>query len=162
MKILVLVLLFFLSGCVSLHSPYPEGYEGPSALIASSEKRIDGSTVQLFYLEKVNQKLIVNSMGTSRGATQGQGFSFSTQLIESAIPAIKSTFTIVGANAHAAPIQSLFSDNFLIRGDITFTPEAHTEYVVKGVLGAEYSAVWIENKESGEIIKNKVEITSAK
>lgn len=95
-------------------------------------------------------------MGTFRGASQGQGFSFSTQLIELAILAIKSTFTIVGANANAAPIQSLFIDNFLIRGDIMFTPDADTEYTVKGVLGAEFSAVWIENNESGEIIKNKV------
>jgi hypothetical protein len=162
MKNLVLVLLLFLGGCVSLHSPYPEGYEGPSAVIASSENRIDGSSVQLFYLEKVNQKLIVNSMGTSRGATQGQGFSFSSQLIESAVPTIESTFTIVGANAHAAPIQSLFNDNFLVRGDITFTPEPHTEYIVKGVLGAEYSAVWIENKESGKVIEKKIETTSEK
>ncbi|WP_257326061.1 hypothetical protein [Pseudoalteromonas rhizosphaerae] len=162
MKKLVLVFLIFLNGCVSLHSPYPEGYEGPSALVASSENRVDGSTVQIFYLEKVNQKLIVNSMGASRGATQGQGFSFTSQLIETAVPAIEATFTIVGATAHAAPIQSLFSDNLIVRGDITFTPEPHEEYIVKGVLNSEYSAVWIENKETGEIDNKKIEETQVK
>jgi hypothetical protein len=162
MKKLVLIFLVLLNGCVSLHSPYPEGYDGPSALFASTENRIDGSTVQLFYLEKVNQKLIVNSMGASRGVTQGQGFSFTSQLIESAVPAIQSTFTIVGATANAAPIQSLFSDNLIVRGDITFKPEPHTEYIVKGTLNPEYLAVWIENKETGEIISRKIEETPAK
>ena len=101
-------------------------------------------------------------MGASRGATQGQGFSFTSQLIESAVPSIESTFTIVGATAHAAPIQSLFSDNLIVRGDITFTPKPHAEYIVKGVLKPEYSAVWMEDKETGEIINKKIEETQVK
>ena len=51
---------------------FPENYSGPSALIGSTENRIDQSTVELFYLEKINNKVIVNSMGTSRSATQGR------------------------------------------------------------------------------------------
>lgn len=157
MKKLLFLVVSLLTGCATVHNPYPENYSGPSAIIASSQNRIDQSTVELFYLEKIDNKMIVNSMGTSRSATQGQGFQFTTQLIETAVPVLSQTFTIVGATAHAAPIQTLFSDNNIVRGNITFTPEPHTEYIVEGQLSESYSAVWISNKETGEVIGKKIE-----
>ena len=162
MKKVILLLVLIVSGCASIHDPYPEDYDGPSAIIGSSENRIDQSTVELFYLEKINHKLILNTMGASRGLTQGQGFNFSTQLIETAVPTLSQVFTIVGTRAHAAPIETLFSDNFFVRGNITFTPDAHTEYVVEGILGENYSAVWIKNIETGQIIGEKIEASSSK
>lgn len=162
MKNLVFALVFILSGCATIHDPYPENYSGPSALIGSTENRIDQSTVELFYLEKINNKMIVNSMGTSRSATQGQGLSFTTQLIETAVPVLSQAFTIVGATAHAAPIQTLLSDNNTVRGDITFTPQPHTEYIVEGTFSESYSAVWLSNKETGQIIGKKIESSQGK
>ena len=162
MKILIFGLVFILSGCASIHDPYPENYTGPSALIGSTENRVDQSTVELFYLEKINNKVIVNSMGASRTITQGQGLNFTTQLIETAVPILNQTFTIVGATAHAAPIQTLFSDNNIVRGDITFTPQPHTEYIVEGTLSEDYSAVWISNKETGQIIGKVIEGSESK
>lgn len=162
LKYFIFLLAILLSGCATIHNPYPKDYAGPSAIIESSDNRIDQSTVELFYLEKINNKLIANTMGASRRATQGQGFSFTTKLIETAIPILNQTFTIVGVTAHAAPIQTLFSDSYLVRGEITFIPEPDTRYLVKGTLSESYSAVWIENKATGEIITKKIENSATK
>ena len=123
--------------------------------------------INLFYLSKVNGKIIENTLGATRNATYGQGFYLTTKLLETNVPSEEAVFSIIGRTEHAAPIQA-FTDEVYelaphivvqeVKGDITFKPEANKEYVVKGTLGESYSAVWIELKETGDVIQQKIEI----
>ena len=161
MKILYMCLALLLSGCATTYSPVPDDYQGAVSKIESSEKRYSNSKADLFYLSKVNGKYIENSLGATRAATYGQGFLLTTTLLETDVPSQEATFSIVGRTEHAAPIQAFVDKVYEIKGDIKFVPQENKEYVVKGVLGESYSAVWIELKETAEVIKNKIEINGS-
>ena len=70
----------------------------------------------------------------------------------------EAVFEIVGRTGYAAPIQSFTNKVYEVKGDVTFTPQERTVYVVKGTLGESYSAVWIEEKETGNLIGEKIEV----
>jgi len=154
---ILLLLFILLPGCATVYTPVPENYTGPVSIIESSEKRHSGSKVDLFYLEKVDGKSIKSSLSATRSATYGQRANLITRLIESKIPSKEVKFTIVGRTEHAMPIQALSDAVYELRGDINFTPKAGERYIVKGVLAKEYSSVWLEIKETGEVVKAKIE-----
>lgn len=158
MKKLIPLVLLLLSGCTTFHSPIPENYQGPISNIESSEKRLSGSKADLFYVSKVDGKSIYNSMNATRGATYGQGFTLTTQLVNTQVPSIESIFTLVGRTEYAAPIQALTGTVYEVKGNIKFTPKPGKTYIVKGELGEKYSAVWIELKENGEVVDKKIEM----
>jgi hypothetical protein len=56
------------------------------------------------------------------------------------------------------PIQALTGTAYEVKGDVKFSPEPDMTYTVKGVLGEKYSAVWIESKETGELVETKIEL----
>ena len=161
MKILFTCLALFLTGCVSTYSPVPENYQGEISKIDSSEKRHSSGKSDLFYLSKVNGKYINNTLSATRNATYGQGFNLTTKLVKTDVPSQEATFSIIGRTEHAAPVQAFADVVYEVKGDIFFKPEPNKEYIVKGILGESYSAVWIELKDTGEVIKTKVEINGS-
>ena len=161
MKTIFVFLALLLSGCAATYSPIPENYQGPVSYIDSSEMRHTSSKSDLFYLSKVNGKYIDNTLSATRGATYGQGFNLTTRLIKTHVPSQEATFSIIGRTEHAAPIQAFSDEVYEVTGEVTFTPEANKEYIVKGVLGESYSAVWIESKATGEVINSKIEINGS-
>jgi hypothetical protein len=52
----------------------------------------------------------------------------------------------------------MFSTEYEVRGDIRVSPVPNGTYVVKGQLSADYSAVWIESVDTGELLGKKIEI----
>ncbi|TMP26982.1 hypothetical protein CWB99_10370 [Pseudoalteromonas rubra] len=157
-NIFIFLLAIVITGCATLHSPIPKDYDGATSLFLSSENKTEDSGTHLFYLEKVNNKEIYNAAMATRNSSQGQGFHLTTNLLETVVPSQKATFTIVGTTIYAAPIQTLTNETLSVRGNITFVPERYTDYVVKGTLSKEYSAVWVENKETGVLVSEKVEL----
>jgi len=116
--------------------------------------RHSSSKSDLFYLSKVKGKHIVNTRSATRGATYGQGFNLTTCLLKTQLPSQEATFSIIGRTEHAAPIQAFSGEVYEVQG----SPEVNKEDIVKGVLGESYSAIWIELKETGEVINAKIEI----
>jgi len=47
---------------------------------------------------------------------------------------------------------------YQIKGVVEFTPKADTRYVVRGELGENYSAIWIEETASQQLVGQKVEV----
>jgi hypothetical protein len=70
-------------------------------------------------------------------------------------------FHIIGCTHYAAPILAMAGTSYYVDGDVTFTPVAGATYIVKGSLGPDYSAVWIEDKDSGRQVGNKFLIKGA-
>jgi hypothetical protein len=82
-------------------------------------------------------------------------------MLERDVPAQPASIEIVGRTEYAAPILALTNPVYQVKGVVTFIPEASKRYVVKGVLSADYSAVWIEDMISQQVVGDKVEVNGS-
>jgi len=149
--------MLLLAGCVTTDL-VPEDYTGPTAIIEDSTVRNTKSQVDFYYLSQVDGKSVENALGNSRMSSSGGGFNMSIAPVDRRVLPQEAVFEIVGRTGYAAPIQSFTNKVYEVKGDVTFTPQERTVYVVKGTLGESYSAVWIEEKETGNLIGEKIEV----
>jgi len=145
-----------LAACTS--NPVPDGYTGSIVRITDSVTPRSSTSADFFYLSKVNGRRIEDSLSITKQVNSGQGFAMIPRVIGRVVPAEPSTFTIVGRTHYAAPILDLMNTVYEVSGETKFTPIPHQSYVVKGVLGENYSAVWIEDSQTGEVVGQKIEI----
>lgn len=153
---LLLALGALLAACTS--NPIPEGYTGPTAHINDSWTALSERAADIFYLAAIDGRQIQNDLAVTAGANYGNGFSLTPYGYGRDVPARAATFTIVGRTHYAAPILEMTNRIFEVRGDIQFAPEPNRSYVVKGKLGNDYSAVWIEDAATGQPVGPKVEV----
>ena len=143
------------SGC-AVNSTVPEGYAGPTARIADSENVSSDRKADFFFVAAIDGKKVANALDQTIRANQGRGLSMEVKGGERPVVVRETHFHIVGQTHYAAPVLALGGTSYYIEGDVTFTPVADQNYVVKGSLGPDYSAVWIETKESGRQVGNKL------
>ncbi len=148
-------LLVFLAACT--HNPIPEGYTGPLATVTDTFSQRSGVSADFFVLTAINDRQIDDSIGGTRMANQGQGFSQRPVALSRLVPAQPAKFTLKGRRQYGAPILELVNKIYQISGDLEFTPEPGARYVVRGTLSEEYSAVWMENSVTGEVAVKKLE-----
>jgi hypothetical protein len=149
--------ILLLTACETV-KPVPDGYKGPLARVNDTVAPFSASGADFFYVAKFNGKAIDNGFVGTRAATQGRGFRMSTVSVGREIPASPTSLTLVGRRDYAAPIQTLVNKIYLVSGDLEFTPNADETYVVRGILGASGSAVWLENEKTGALIGQKFEV----
>lgn len=157
MKKILLIVVLFLSGCSSTDSPIPDDYTGAISNFESSELRYSDSKVDLFFLEKVDDKNINNSLIATGSATYVKGYSLVTDHLVIGVPSEAGLFTITARTLYAAPIQTFSNTVFKISGEVQFSPKPDTTYIVKGKLEEGYAAVWIEEKSTGKVVAEKIE-----
>ena len=150
-------LAFILSGCAS-YNPVPSNYSGSLAIIQDTVKSRSRTSVDFFYLEKIDGKTIDNSLGATIQANSGRGMEMEPRVIERNVPTVAGTFTIVGRTHYAAPILELAEKVYRVSGDVRFTPLPDHRYILRGSLDEARSAVWIEDMGTGEIVDRKIEI----
>lgn len=150
-----------LGGCTTYSPAVPEGYDGPLAKVKDSVIAHSEQEADFFYLSAIGERTIENSHVATRQSNNGRGMQMTPVVLERDIPAREDRVTIVGRSDFAADILALINPVYKVEGDITFHPEANRVYVVKGVIRKDYSAVWIEDAESGEIAGEKVEINGS-
>lgn len=153
------LLLMGLSACAT--NPIPEGYTGPRATIADSAQSIDMTGADVFTLTKVNGKIIHDSIVGSRQANSGRGFAMTPVAVKREVMSEPGKFTIVGRRVYGAPILELMNKIYEVSGEVDFAPEPDGSYVVKGVLGQDYSAVWLEDSKTGSLIGQKFEVNGS-
>lgn len=146
-----------ISGCAT-YSPIPDGYTGPRAMIKDSVNIHSSTKVDFFSVEAVDGQTIENSRIKTRQVNQGRGMFMSPVIVGREIPARPTTLKIVGRTEYGAPILALMKAVYQVKGDIQFEPEANKSYVVKGELGENYSAVWIEDVGTSAVVGKKIEI----
>jgi hypothetical protein len=150
-----LTALCLLAACTT--NPIPPGYMGPIARIQDSETSRGKVGGDFFFLSQIDGHDISDSLTATRTANYGQGFSMNPVSLGRDIPAQPAHFTIIGRTHFAAPIIELVRTVYQISGETDFTPLADHVYVVKGVLGEDYSAVWIEDAATGAVAGQKIE-----
>ncbi len=152
------VLLASLTGCATFAPSVPEGYSGPVAIIKDTVKPLSQSKADFFYVSEIDGKRIEDSRVRTLRTNQGRGFNMSPSVIERNVPAQKATFTLVGRTEYAAPILTLTNTVYQVTGKVTFNPETYRSYVVRGELGENYSAVWLEDEANGKMIGERIEV----
>lgn len=146
---------------MTLSEPLPNDYDPSTVLLKDSVKVYSDSKVDLFYVSQINAKEITNSMQRTRQNNAGRGLKMSPSIIDREVLIKPSTLTIVGRTEYAAPIQALTNKVYQVKGQISFTPKKNKVYVVKGTLGDTYSAVWVEEEESHQVMDKKIEINGS-
>jgi hypothetical protein len=140
------------------YSGRPDGYNGPIAYVRDSMTPRSRTSADLFYIADINGRAIDNSMAATERVNYGRGMRLEPVVMGRNVPAERSTFKIVGRTHHAAPILALLNKVYEVSGETTFAPESAHAYTVKGVLGDNYSAVWVEDIATGAQIGDKIEI----
>jgi hypothetical protein len=156
MRKAALLTCLLLAGCVS--DPVPQDYSGPVANVMDSYTPRANDSADFFYVATLNGKKIDNNLATTIQANAGGGFAMSPMAYQRNIPIEPSTLNIVGRTHYAAPILELAGTVYEVSGNVSFTPKPNHHYLVKGVLGPTYSAVWIEDSADGSVIDKKIEI----
>lgn len=130
------------------------------AVFRDSAKALNERTADLFYLSRIDDQKIEDSYERTRRVNWGRGRFMGHEVVERNVPAKTATFTIEGRTRHTALVYNLTSYTRTVTGTVTFTPEKYKTYVVKGQLGADYSAVWIEEELEGggsKMVGDKIE-----
>lgn len=148
-----------LGGCVTYAPSIPPGYTGPRATVRDTALTHSSSKVDFFYVDKINGADIAESRTESLVANQGRGFMMSPVLLDRELPAgTPVKLTLVARTEYAAPILALTNAVYQVRGEVTITPAEDRTYTVKGVLGEDYSAVWLEDSATREPVGEKIEV----
>lgn len=155
-------LMLLLGGCVTYVPTIPEGYSGPRATVRDTALTHSSSKVDFFVAERVNGGAIESSINKTLAANYGRGFMMDPKFIEHELPAGKAvTISVRGRTEYAAPILALTQAVYEVKGEISFTPEDGHIYAVKGTLGENYSAVWIEDTGTQQVVGRKVEVNGS-
>lgn len=151
-----IALAAFMTGCAT--NPIPEGYTGPLATIKDTVHSHTATKADFFFVSDVNGKPIDDSLNATRGRSYGRGNYMDIAVLDRQVPARTLTLTLVGRTHNAMPITNLMSTVYQVKGDVEVTPEPDHTYIVKGVLGENYSAVWLEDSVTGSPVGKRIEV----
>lgn len=136
----------------------PPDYTGPLAHLTDSVTPRDTRSADFFYVSRIGDFPVDDSIAATEGSNRAAGLDKKPVVIERDVPAQPAIFTINGTTRYAAPMLAFTNPAYEISGQVNFTPAANHAYVVKGQLSEAYSAVWIEDQETGAVIGSKIEI----
>jgi hypothetical protein len=148
-----------LGGCATYSPSVPLDYAGPKATVKDSAKVYSSSKADFFYLSHVDGKKIEDSRSKTFRMNRGQGMQMIPYILENEIPAKPILLSIVGRTEYAAPILALTNTVYQLKGEVEFNPEQNKTYFVRGELGENYSAIWIEDSETRAVVGKKIETT---
>lgn len=150
-----------LGGCATYGPSVPTDYTGPKATVKDTAKVYSSSKADFFYLSQVDGKKIEDSRSKTVRMNRGQGMQMTPYILKNPIPAKPTTLSIVGRTEYAAPILALNNTVYQLKGNVEFNPEPNRTYVVRGELGENYSAIWLEAQETQAVIGKKIEVTGS-
>lgn len=143
---------------LELSAPYSSSYNFSKAIIKDSVRGSDSQKGDFFYVFQINGKSIENSRSKTLSMNRGRGLSMTPNLVERDVSVNLSTYTLVGRTEYAAPILALTNPVYEIKGDIQAALEKDKVYEVRGELGENYAAVWLEETITHKVVGNKIEI----
>jgi len=149
--------LVMLAGCANFASPVPEGYQGPVSTIKDSAIAHSSTKADFYSVTEVDGKRIEDSRSKTRQVNYGRGMIMDPVVLDRQVPSGTRVLKLVGRTEYAAPILTLTSPVYQVLGEVTLDLQPGKTYVVRGELGENYSAVWVEDESSNGIVGSKVE-----
>lgn len=141
-----------------LSNPFPVDHDFSTVLIQDSVTIYSNSKADFFYVTKINDKEVENSLINTRKLNAGRGLSMTPRLIDREIPVEPVTLSIAGRTHYAAPILALTNSVYEIKGQIDFVPQKNRSYTVRGELGENHSVVWVEDDIDHQVMGKKIEV----
>ncbi|HEX3603019.1 MAG TPA: hypothetical protein VHU43_02935 [Steroidobacteraceae bacterium] len=149
------------SGCAARTSVLPKDYGGPTAVIADSTYNYSSRKSDFYYVDAIDGRPVLNALDRTVSANRGNGFGQHVVDANRLVEPRPTVFHIVGSTHYAAPILAMAGTSYYVDGDVKFSPVAGAAYIVMGSLGPDYSAVWIQNKDTRVQMGNKLLIKGA-
>jgi len=153
----VVLLAGVLSACTGLSPAVPEGYAGPTAMLADTQQTLGPRKANVFYVEAVNGRKVANSRAEVLRANRGRTLYMPPPMKVRAVPAQSGRFTIAGQAMYAPSLMDATQVVQAVSGTVEFAPEAGRRYEVQGEFRDGYAAVWIEDAESHRVVTPKIE-----
>lgn len=116
----------------------------PPAVLCDSGARLERNDVALFFADQLNGKRIADTAWSHSGKDPDAA-GFRIRIVTRARELRGPATVRINANGMSAPIW--VSDGLRVKGEVRFDPVPGGIYRVAGVLGPDYSAVWIEDAE---------------
>lgn len=145
-----------LSGCAMQDSSTQQPFTGPVAFLQVTENIISPDNRSVFDVSSINGSDFDRENMQPAARIAGSETEYVRRTIE--IPATQTRFTLAGNSVFSMPAICLASDDYIISGDVTFTPVAGATYIEKGIFRPDYSAVWIENAATQTVMGSKIEV----
>jgi hypothetical protein len=150
----MLGLCLLISGCAT-YAPVQNGYAGATATLADSTLS-DGRCASFFFLDAYDGHDVQNALTVTERRNSGRGLAMTIEDYSRPVPAQEAVFHLKGRTHCAAPIIEVGSTIYMIEGDVKFAPQAGGQYVIKGELREDHSAVWVEDLSTRRQIGNKL------
>ena len=150
-----------LAGCAAT-SVIPQGYGGPTALLADSSIRTgngpQSGTIFFTMAEFNGSGRLSTSVERTRMASYGLGFRQNVVGATWTVPAGPAQLKLVARVTYGAPIQALFASasSRTVEGTIRVDLKPDGRYVVKGVLDGFRSEIWLEDDSNGAVVGEKI------
>lgn len=145
-----------LAACATVEPPVPASYSGPTAKVDDSSDRVTSRQGDFCVLQTLDGRRIANSIGETLQRGAGKGLTLYAWVTKRQVPARPVKAGLKCETVHAAPILALMGTVYSVEGTVDFDPQPDRRYVVKGVLGADESSVWIEDAQTGAAVTAKV------
>jgi hypothetical protein len=148
-KIVAFLVLLCVAGCVTPPSG-PPPFTGPVAHFETTARYQTMNSENYVFVPAINGGDYYQN-GTL--ATYRQLTKSGTVYAAFDIPAGKSVTVSLSAHTlFSAPIFCMADPDYAVSGDVTFTPVAGKTYIAKGSFSSDYSAVWIEDKDTAAVM----------
>jgi hypothetical protein len=149
-----------ISGCAT-YEPAQKGYAGATAKLADSVTSDGGRCASFFFLDSYDGHDVQNALIATQRRNSGRGLAMTIEGYSRQVPALEATFHITGRTHCAAPIIEVGNTVSSIEGDVKFTPQGDGQYVIKGELLEDHSAVWVEELSTGKQCGNKLRVAGS-
>jgi hypothetical protein len=137
------------------------GNNSSTAVISDSVHVYSARKADFFFIDSIDGRHVENALEHTERANYGKGIAMNPEGKARPVQPKATVFHIAGRTHFAAPLLQMAGTSYLVDGDVTFTPVEGQSYIVKGSLGPDYSAVWIENRTSGAQMGNKLVINGS-
>lgn len=155
----IFLTLALLVGCETAPVSAPQAPTGPRARLDETAKVLSTGKADFFVVTEVNGIAVKNSIGETFSRNYGRGMVMTPYFLNQDLPAGQPVKIGVMARTYfAAPALAFVNDAYQVKGVVEFTPQENGRYIMRGELGAQYSAVWIEDRSNDTVVGKKVEI----
>jgi len=153
----LLAVASLLAGCATYKPTIPEGYIGPRATVKDTVKQYSNSKADFFYVSHVDGNEVENSRIRTLIANSGRGPFMTPVVLQHEIPARSVALSIIGRTQYAAPILAIIDSVYEVKGVVEFVAEPNKTYAVRGKLGGDGSAVWVEEESTSSPVGKKIQ-----